>query len=334
MLRLWPALTLVALTLACGEPGGNPFSATSPSRPPSASAAIIFVSGSWTAQLDAPREVMAVNADGTEPQQLTTCARAAQPCDVLQVAPSPNRERVIAVRTTPGAEEGAQVLYFMDLSRSVETIIVPRRRVDSADWSKDGSFLLFASSGNAQTGFEDLFTSAPDGTDEQNLTASLDVRERHARIDPSGRTAVYERIDDAGVSRVYLFRETPLTSGPATGPALPGTPYAVGADADPTFSPDSTQVVFRRLTGAGNGGLGTWDLLTTTGAAGAVPRTIASGPIYRGAPDWGRTGILFVETDAQTQLSQLVVIQPDGSGRTVLRTENSAYRMGSPRWLP
>jgi Tol biopolymer transport system component len=332
MLRRWLPLALAALAPACGNDAGNPFAATSLSQPPAADAAIVFVSGSWSGEPNAARELMAVRADGSQPQQLTTCARAAQPCDVLQVAPSPDRERVMAVRTTPGAEPGAQFLYFMDLSRSVETLVLPRRRVDSADWSRDGSFLLFASV-TGQAGAEDLFTSQPNGADERNLTESLDVRERRARIDPSGRSAVFERIDEAGVSRIYAFPQTPLTSGPATGPALPGTPYFVGADADPTFSPDSVSVVFRRLTSTANGGLGTWDLLTRTGGTVATLRTIASGPVYRGAPDWGRAGIVLVETDAQAQRSQLVVIQPDGSGRTVLRTEDSAHRMGSPRWL-
>jgi Tol biopolymer transport system component len=318
--------------IACGNDGGNPFSAVAPARPPAADAAILFVSGSWSAELGAPREIMAMAANGSNPQQLTTCARASQPCDILQVAPSPDRGRLIAVRTTPDAEPGAQVLYFMDLNRSVETILLPRRRVDSADWSKDGSFLLFASA-NAQVGNEDLFTAQPDGTQEQNLTDSLNVRERHARLDPFGRTAIFERIDAEGVSRIYLFRETPITSGPAAGPALPGTPYVVGSDADPAFAPDGTLVVFRRLTGTGNGGLGTWDLIVTSGAAGAVPRTIASGPAFRGAPDWGTSGILFVETDAAAN-SQMVLVQPDGTGRTVLRTEAAGFRMGAPRWLP
>ncbi len=240
---------------------------------------------------------------------------------------------MIAVRTTPDAEAGAQVLYFMDLSRSVENILLPRRRVDSADWSKDGSFLLF-SSPNAQVGNEDLFTAQPDGTEEQNLTDSLSVRERRARLDPFGRTAVFERIDDAGVSRIYLFRESPVTSGPAAGPPLPGTPYVVGADADPAFSPDGTLIVFRRLTGTGNGGLGTWDVMVISTAAGAVARTIATGPAFRGAPDWGRNGILFVETDAAAGRSLLVRVQPDGTDRTVLRSEAAGFRMGAPRWLP
>jgi Tol biopolymer transport system component len=331
-MRRWLLFGGAALVAACGEHGGNPFTTVSPSQAPAADAAILFVSGSWSTQAEAPRELMAVRADGGNLQQLTTCARAAEPCDILQVAPSPERVRVIAVRTTPGAEAGAQVLYFMDLSRSVETIILPSRRVDAADWSRDGSFLLYDSA-NAQTGNEDLFTAGPDGTNEQNLTGSLNIRERHARIDPFARTAVYEYIDEAGVSRIYLFSATPLTSGPATGPALPGTPYVVGADADPTFAPDGTAVVFRRLTGIGNGGLGTWDLMTTTGATGTSPVTITAGPIFRGAPDWGQAGILFVETDAAAGTSQLVRIQADGSGRTVLRSEPATARMGSPRWL-
>jgi Tol biopolymer transport system component len=323
---------LAGLCAACGDEPGNPFANTSASRPPASDAAILYVSGAWSNEDAAPRELFALAADGSNPQQLTTCARASQPCDILQVAPGPDRNRVLAVRTTPDAEPGAQILYFMDLARSVESIIFDRRRVDSADWALDGSFLLFASP-NAQNGNEDLFTSQPNGADEQNLTQSLNVRERHARLDPLGRNAVFERIDEAGVSRVYLFRETPITSGPATGPALPGTPYVVGSDADPTFSPDAAQLVFRRLTGVGNGGLGTWDLLVVSGAANSVPRTLASGPVARGAPDWGRDGIVFVETDAAAGTASLVRIQPDGTGRTVLRTEPATARMGAPRWL-
>lgn len=332
MLRRLTLAVLATASLACSNSGGNPFGVVSPARPPAADHAIVFVSGSWSADERAPREVMAVAADGSNPQQLTTCARASEPCDILQIAPSPDRNRLIAVRTTPDAAPGSQVLYFMDLGRSVETILLPQRRVDSADWSTDGSFLLFSSVAG-QAGNEDLFTSQPNGTEEQNLTQSIDVRERHARIDPFGRTAVFERIDAAGVSRVYLYRETAVTSGPATGPGLPGTPYVVGADADPAFAFDASAIAFRRLTGIGNGGLGTWDLMTTTGASGEVPTTLVSGPLHRGAPDWGPDGIVFVETDAAAGTSQLVLVQPDGSGRTVLRTEKAGARMGSPRWL-
>lgn len=324
---------LVALLGGCAKQGANPFNVFSPSRTPSADAVLLFVSGSWATTTGGPRELFAANADGSKIERLTTCTQAAQPCDMLQVAPAPGRQRIVAVRTTPGAASGTQVLYFMDLSRSAETIIAPRRRVESADWSADGTFLVYAAS-TPPTSEEDLFYSASDGTSEQNLTSTPTVRERSARIDPFGRTATYELIDDSGVGRIYLFQAIPVTSGPATGPVLPGTPYQVAADADPAFAPDANSVVFRRLTGTGNGGLGTWDLMVVPANAATPPVAIATGAVYRGAPDWGPNGILFVETDAATSKSELVRIQPDGSGRTVLHTEDAGYRMAAPRWLP
>jgi Tol biopolymer transport system component len=273
-----------------------------------------------------------LNADGSKVEQLSACAQASTPCDFISAAPSPQRTRVQAIRTTPSAEAGASTLYFMDLSRSVEKMLFPRRRVDSVDWSPDGSFILFAA-GVAQTNQADLFYSLPDGTSEQNLTSSATVQERNPRIDPFGRTAAFERNDEFGVSRIFLFEATQLTSGTGAGPALPDTPYVVGGDADPVISPDGLSVAFRRLTGTGNGGLGTWDILTLKANGTSEPQVIVTGAAFRGAPDWGTKGILFVETDAATSRSQIVRVQPDGSGRTVLRSEDAGYRMGSPRWL-
>jgi len=214
----------------------NPFNRLAAARPPSAEAALLFVSGSWTDVAGAPRELLALNADGSKLEQLTACAQAEQPCDFIQVAPSPDRNRLVAIRTTPSAAEGASALYFMDLSRSVETILFPNRQVLSADYSPDGSFLIY-SAVPAQTNQEDLFYSQPNGKEEQNLTETIAVRERNGRIDPSRA-----RRSSSGSTRPDEPRlpvlEHPLTSGPATGPELPDTPYVVGADADPAFSPD------------------------------------------------------------------------------------------------
>jgi Tol biopolymer transport system component len=332
MLRRLLVVASIALAAGCGDDPANPFNRFANARPPSADAVLVFVSGSWTDAPGAPRELLALNADGSKIEQLTACAQADPPCDFVQAAPSPDRNRLVAIRTTPGAAEGASTLYFMDLSRSVETVVFPNRQILSADYSPDASFLIYTGIA-PQTSQEDLFFSQPNGQEEQNLTQSLVVRERNARIDPFSRTAIFERIDESGTSRIYLYASTPITSGPAAGPVLPGTPYLVGADADPVFSRDGLQVAFRRLTGTGNGGLGTWDLLTLIADGASTPTVIATGPVYRGAPDWGTGGILFVETDTATSQSQLVLVQPDGSGRTVLRTENASSRMGSPRWL-
>jgi Tol biopolymer transport system component len=330
-------LTLALLSAACGSDRANPFAGTGATRAPSASAVLVYVSGAWASEPGMPRELYALDAAGATPERLTNCAQASPPCDFLQVAPSPDRSRVMAVRSTTDAPEGTGALYFMDLSRSVETLVVQRRQVTSVDWSPDGFFILYSAALDA-SGREDLFYNVPDGTSDQNLTQSVTVRERSPRIDPFSRTAVFEQIDEtgatdeSGVGRIYLYLQTPITSGPATGPALPGTPYVVGGDADPVMSPDGTEVAFRRLTGLGNGDLGTWDVLRVK-LDGTGLTTVASGPVYRGAPDWSASGILFVETDAATGMSQLVAVEPDGSSRSVLHTELAGFRMAAPRWL-
>lgn len=327
---------LVAVCLAaCGDDGGNPF-AGSGSRAASADSVLMFVSGSWADVPGQPRELLASNADGTKIERLTTCGPQATACDFLRFAVSPDRTRVAAVRTTPGAEPGASALYFMDLGRSVEQLLFARRRVAAVDWSPDGSSLIYQSTGDQASEDDSLFLCEPNGDNDQALDLSAastpPVRERNPRFDSASRNAVYERIDGNGASRIYFFPATPLTSGPAGGQALPGTPYLVGGDADPAFSPDTTRVVFRRLTGVGNEGLGTWDLLTIQ-VDGTDERTLVSGAAFRGAPDWGSRGIAFVETDAASDESRLVVIQADGTGRTVLRTERADFGMAAPRWI-
>jgi Tol biopolymer transport system component len=330
MRRATCVAVLAVLAAACGHDSTNPFGLVT--RPPSDEAVVLFVSGSWAEAPGEPRELLALNADGSKVEQLTQCAQADPPCDFVQIAPSPDRARLAAIRTTPDAEAGATALYFTDLSRGVETLVFRNRRIGSVDYSPDGSFIVFSAM-VPQTDQEDLFYSEPNGQGERNLTSSMAFRERNARIDPFASTAVYEGIDESGVSRVYLFAQTPLTSGPASGEPLPDTPYVVGGDADPVFSPDGGSIAFRRLTGVGNGGLGTWDLLTLRLDGTSTPVPIASGALFRGAPDWGTRGILYVETDAAASESRLVFVQPDGTGRTVLRAEDAGYRMGSPRWL-
>ncbi|HSD28486.1 MAG TPA: hypothetical protein VLL75_14385 [Vicinamibacteria bacterium] len=330
MLRRLCLAASITLTAACGSDSVNPFSTRT--LPPSADAVLLFASGSWAAEPGGARELLALNADGTKLEQLTSCAQASPACDFVQLAPSPDRNRLAAIRTTLEAEAGATALYFMDLARGVERLIFENRRIDTVDYAPDGSFILYSAM-VPRTTEEDLFFSRPDGTEEQNLTESTSFRERSPRVDPFASTAVYEGIDESGVGRIYLFSQTRLTTGPGGGEPLPDTPYIVGGDADPAFSPDGQFIAFRRLTAVGNGGLGTWDLLTLRFDGTSSPKVLATGPLFRGAPDWGTAGILYVETDAAADQSQLVLLSADGATRTVLRTEPAGYRMGSPRWL-
>ena len=81
------------------------------------------------------------------------------------------------------------------------------------------------------------------GADLRQLTITEDVRERSPRIDPTGTVAVYERIEAAGKSEIWLFssqtQQAQITAGGPGSEALAGTPYVVGSDANPVLSPDN-----------------------------------------------------------------------------------------------
>jgi Tol biopolymer transport system component len=331
------ALVLVALLApACSDDEGNPFDQFSFSRPPSDSAILFYVSGAWTEETGAPRELFALDADGVV-ERLTSCTQRSEPCDFLSVAPSSDPARIIAVRGAIGGDSEASALYFVDLARSVETIIAVARRVEGADWSRDDSLVVY-SNGT----LEDLSATSPNGVDDRPLTDTPEFRERSPRIDPTLTYATYEGLSQTpGKSQIYLYLGTSNSSqaltqgGPGSEP-LPGTPYLVGSDASPAVSPNGQFVAFRRLTGTGNGGLGTWDIYyanVSDPEAGPVA-IVTGGDVYRGGPDWGPDGrLVYVETDAAASESRLVAIQPTGEDRQVLHVEDAGYGMASPRWI-
>jgi Tol biopolymer transport system component len=329
-------LLALSLLAACGGDENNPFSQFSLSRGPGDDAVALFVSGSWAESTGAPREVFALNSDGTA-ERLTTCTDSDPPCDFIQIATSVDRNRIAAVRGAVGGDPEASALYFMDLDRSVETIIVPARRVQGTDWALDDSYLVYCNGD-----VEDLYLVRPNGDQDSALTETPDLRERNPRIDPSVTFVGYEGLfETPGKSAIYLYLGTTSPAfvvtegGPGTEP-LEGTPYIVGSDSTPAFSPNGSLVAFRRLTGTGNGGLGTWDLYyISLDEADAEPVFVVGGDgLYRGAPDWGLNGrLLFVETDAEEGVSSLVSMLADGTGREVLYSEDAGYGMQSPRWL-
>ncbi len=331
------AIALAALLApACSDDPGNPFDQFSFSRPPSEAAILLYVSGAWAAETGAPRELFALDASGTV-ERLTSCTQRADPCDFLQIAPSSNPERLVAVRGAIGGDPEASALFFVDLDRSVETIIAPARRVQGADWSFDDSLVIYS---NGES--EDLRAVAPNGDEDRPLAETPGFRERSPRLEPGLSFAVHEGLEETpGKSLIYAFQGGPasppaLTGGGPGSERLNGTPYIVGSDASPVTSPNAQFVAFRRLTGTGNGGLGTWDILyTSVSDPESEPVVVAGGgDVFRGAPDWGLDGrIVFVETDAAAGESRIVTIQPTGEDRQVLHVEDAGYRMGAPRWL-
>jgi Tol biopolymer transport system component len=343
-LPLRSALLAFAVAGACNHDYPSPFGGQGRTVAPPSAAALLFTSGAWATQSGSGRELFAANADGSGVTRLTFCNDAAA-CDTIEAGIASDRRRTEVRRVKAGTPGTA--LVYMDLQQSAEAEIIPSgAQVSGIDWSSQGDVLVY--SAFRQAGVEDLYRVDPNGQNGADLscvppsaggTAVCDTTtsERRPRIDPTGNVAVYERIDATGRGQIYIFQNSTtknqVTTGGTPGAALPGTPYVVGSDADPAYSPDGGSLVFRRLTGLGNGGLGTWDVLTvhTDGTGLAV---LATGPLFRGAPDWGTAGIVFAETDAGGATTSLVVVQPDGSGRHVVLTQALGFNLGFPRWLP
>jgi Tol biopolymer transport system component len=339
--HLRPAIAAAALLGACNTTYDNPFVNSNPTVAPRADATIVYTSNGYATRPGSPDEVFAVGDGGAGVTRLTFCNNDTRRCSSVEAAPAPDRFRVALRRVDTDSNKDGQLtaadgeaLLVVDLARSVEGgLLQSNAKVSGIDWSPTGDVLVYSAAGEG--GIEDLYRADPNGQNTRNLTSTNTVRERRPRIDPSGSAAVFERIDVDGKGQIWLFTSTGaqvrVTTGGDGSAALAGTPYVVGSDADPDYSPDGRSVVFRRLTGTGNGTLGTWDIMTAR-LDGTGLTTIVTGPAFRGAPDWGPKGVVFPEVDSAS--ARLVLVQGDGSGRQVPVTLGSSFDISNPRWLP
>ena len=336
------AAAAAALLAGCAQEYGNPFAGSESTVAPSAAADIVFSSNMHASRPGGGREIFAVEDTGADPTRLTFCADEGSACSSLDVAFGPDRRRAVVRRVVAEANNDGRLdeadgvaLFLVDFARSVQGELLPRTAaIESVDWSGASEVVVF--SGHGEGDAEDLFRVDPNGQNNRNLTLTPSVRERHPRVDPTGSVAVFERIEGTGPAQVWVFFTTQaqsrITGGGAPGAALPGTPYVIGSDADPDYSPDGRSLVFRRLTGLGAGGRGDWDLMTIA-ADGTNLRTIVTGPAYREAPSWGPAGIVFTEQAADGRTS-IVVVDAEGGNRRVVLTVGPGFELGAARWLP
>lgn len=336
------AVVAATLVLGCGRTYDNPFAGSNPTAAPSAAASIVFTSNTHNARPGVGREVFAVEESGANPTRLTFCGEAGAVCSSLEASFDSDRRRAVVRRVLADTDSDGRLtgadgegLFLVDFERSVEGALLPAgARVSSVDWSAISDVIVYSGAGTG--GQEDLYRMDPNGQNNLNISDTAGIRERHPRVDPTGSIAVFERIDATGKGEVWVFFTTQaqsrITSGGEAGPALPLTPYVVGSDADPDYSPDGRSIVFRRLRALGDGRLGHWDLMTVR-ADGTGLTTIVSGPAYRDAPDWGPRGIVFSETGSDGR-TEIVIVDPDGSNRRPLLTVGSGVDLGAARWLP
>jgi hypothetical protein len=326
---------------ACSTNYPNPFENANQMVPPPAAAKIVFAANTYAARSGGGRDLFAVDDTGTTITRLTFCNTTDRRCEYVESIPSPKRERQAVRRVIDTDGDGkvtasdGESLRIVDLTRAVEGELVSgNAHVSGADWSPGEEVLYYSGVGSG--GLEDLYQVSSNGQSNQDLTSSTGVRERRPRFNLGGTALVFERIEGAARGQIWIATSLglrALDAGGTQGEALAGTPYLVGSDADPVFSPDGRSIAFRRLAATGNGGLGMWDLMIiSTQSTPAVPPTLVTGPAFRGAPDWAAGGIIFVETVPGSG-PQLVLLNPDTGVRRVLVTAGAGFELGFPHWL-
>lgn len=327
-------LVLLPLATACNPDYPNPFGSGAIKAPPTG-AALVYTTSAWATRPGGGREIYSIEADGKNPTRLSFCNEGEVACDTAEASLSPDGLRAIERRAKAGVNGNA--LLSADLTRHIEAELVPAANdVAGIDWaaSVETPVIIYSSIALAG-GLEDIWRADPNGANSANLTQTPTVRERRGRVDPATQIATFERIEGSGKAEVWVFlvsgaQQRVSPAGPGGAP-LPNTPYLVGSDTDPTFSTDSKAVVFRRLTAVDASGAGYWDIMTAN-LDGSSPATIATGPQFRGAPDWGPLGIVFPEIDNAAGVGRLVLITPSGQ-RQVLLSQGSGFLLSNPRWL-
>ena len=347
MLRrsVWP-LVLAAGLPACNSDSSNPFDRIFEPIEVSETSDLLF-SSDLHAIGESKAEVFEIEMGGQGLGQVTFCGDT-RLCATIEGLRAPDGIRMAFRRIEDANGDGVLdetdgiSLIVIDTELGVSSPIVPSpARVSGYDWSPTSDVIVYSGQDVVPVDLEDddLYGVDPTGRTNTNLTRSAQTRERRPRLSPDGSTAVYERIftnlDAKG--QIWLFQtstfQAQLTVGGPGEEPLEGTLYVVGSDADPVFSPSGQRVAFRRLTSTGNGGLGTWDILTISVNATDL-QVVVSGPLYRGAPDWSEDGILFVETDAAADTTQIVAVDPeDGTNRRVIVTDAAGAAFVNPRWL-
>lgn len=309
--------------------------------PPAQSAQLVFTSNLYTGAPGAGRETHAVALDGSALTRLTFCNEGPVACDIVEAAPAGDRAR-FAVRLV--RDENGDSLFtdadpvsfvFQDLVRGVQATFLQGTTGGSGiDWTADANFIFFSARGDSS--FDDLYTANGKGETAsiQNISRTMSLNERRTRLRSDGNAGVFERIaadTPAAIFHVSVGLPTAVSRKEPGGALLAGTPYRLGSDTDPAFSPDGRLVVFRRLTALTADGRGEWDIVAA-GADGTSPRVLVSGPAFRGAPAWGSRGIAFPEADASGAMA-LVVVDTTGADRRVVLTAPSGAAISNPRWL-
>lgn len=237
-----------------------------------------------------------------------------------------------------------QTLWVIDIENKLQWKLIPKEKhVTQAEWSPDGSKILTAISFNKRA-LTDLFVLTPEGKIASRLTNTIDSAEGDADWSFDGKMVSFIRIQKGELkSQVWVMDSDGTGQRKITdGGDLPGGthgPFPIG-DYDPEISPDNKKVVFGRLLDPKpNYGCGRHNFFVADIESKEVYNLSNSNGCEVMA-DWSYDGkqIIFNVFDVENNYGGLVLLNSDGTKRTILQPELIGKRIGIGgqlvRWIP
>jgi TolB protein len=228
---------------------------------------------------------------------------------------SPDGTKVVYETTVAGCEQ----LFIMnsDGSKPVQ-LTHDAVNHDSPAWSPDGRKIAFVSD---KGGDESIYLVNSDGSGEERLTGS-EHRFIHPNWSADSSRLIFCSDDDLqppkkNASEIYVLDlKTRKLSTVISG----------GTNTYPSWSPDGTKIVFRRMLGEMN------SEVFVANADGSDQRNLTSHPAFDGWPAWSPDGRQIAFASNRRANYQIFVMNSDGSN--VRLVANTDGRATEPRWSP
>jgi Tol biopolymer transport system component len=281
--------------------------------------------------------IWTMNADGSNPTQLTTKPASSRYVYDTQPMWSPNGSK-IAFRSIGRGGFGNSI-YLMNADGSnLQEVVVDfsgvreMPEIGSFAWSPDGSRFVFDVGAHGHVPeakvTTNLFTVRVDGKDLVRLTNDTDVTNGSPQWSPDGRTIIFVN-----------------TSGGMTGSKI----QLINADGTnrqtvrngwlPSWSPDGSKIVFVGLSAAANRAGFVWSIYTMHPDGSALTPVANNAGLY-GGPKYSPDGakIVFERSfpSASYSMSEIFVMDADGNNQFDIsnRPHTSTVSESLPDWQP
>jgi TolB protein len=189
-------------------------------------------------------------------------------------------------------------------------------RAYAPKWKPGGGLLIFSSSDSTDE-FSDIFTVAPNGTGQTNLTQTPGIFDLEPAWSPDGTKITFASTRDGPDYDIYV-----MNSDGSTPKRLTSSP---GVDGGAMWSPNGDWIAFQ------SGRNDTSDLYLMR-PDGSDLRRITRSVSVEYDPEWSPDGSAIVFHGGNIDTTQIYVVAWDGASLT--RLTNSSHSVREPTWSP